>query len=285
MQKILSLTALSLLLSFAVLTPAQAAKPLSSSAKSGSTPVGNDISYPQCGSTLPTGHAFGIVGVNGGTAAKTNPCLAEQLTWANAATGGTSQPKAQLYVNTANPGEVIDQITTWPTNNTDETGYTPNNPYGLCSGANDAACSWQYGWNRAVEAVNDRFLPAATAAAVDTNPASYVWWLDVETGNTWQSGSPEALARNAASLEGMAAHYNYRGAKVGVYSTNSQWGQIVGSSVTSASNLYGLDNWQAGALTLRGAKSNCANTPFTPTAKVTITQYVSAGLDYDYSCL
>ena len=31
-----------------------------------SATVGNDISYPQCGMRLPAGHAFGVVGVNGG---------------------------------------------------------------------------------------------------------------------------------------------------------------------------------------------------------------------------
>lgn len=278
MRKLLPILGLTLFVSVFALTPAQAAKP-------GSEPIGNDISYPQCGSTLPTKHAFGIVGVNGGTAAKTNPCLAEQLTWAYSAVGGTSQPKAQLYVNTANPGEVIDQITTWPTSNTDKTGYTTTNPYGDCSGANDLACSWQYGWNRAVESIVDRFEPAAVAAGVDATPANYVWWLDVETGNTWQSGSTEALARNAAALEGWVSHYQFKGAKVGVYSTSYQWGQIVGGTVATTSNLNGLDNWIPGAKTLRGAKQNCSKTPFTAGSKVTITQYVSNNLDYDYSCV
>src|SRR5688572_8904768 len=33
--------------------------------------VGVDVSYPQCGGPLPTGQAFAIVGVNGGSAATT----------------------------------------------------------------------------------------------------------------------------------------------------------------------------------------------------------------------
>lgn len=76
--------------------PVQAAKP-------GSQSVGNDISYPQCGTTLPAKQAFGIVGVNGRAATKTNQCRGEQLEWAYRSVGGTSQPKARLYVNTANP--------------------------------------------------------------------------------------------------------------------------------------------------------------------------------------
>lgn len=283
MKRILPFVALFALAMIASSSPAQAAKPVSSGPKT--TPVGNDISWPQCGKSLPASHAFGIVGVNGGTAANTNPCLAEQLVWAHAAVGGTSQPLAQLYVNTANPGEVIDRITTWPTSNTDKTGFTTDNPYGSCAGANDRACSWQYGWNRAVEAVIDRFEPAAVSARVNSVASAYVWWLDVETMNTWQSGSTEALIRNRAALEGMASHYQSKGAKVGLYSTNYQWGQIVGDTVGPDSNLFGLDSWMAGARSLKGAQSNCKNPPLTAGGNVTIAQYVSGSLDYNYSCV
>jgi hypothetical protein len=44
--------------------------------------VGADVSYPQCGTPMPTGQAFAVVGVNGGRPTTTNPCLADQLAWA-----------------------------------------------------------------------------------------------------------------------------------------------------------------------------------------------------------
>lgn len=283
MKKILRVFLVSIVLAAAMPAAANAAgKP---GTGTGTGFVGNDISWPQCGTALPTGHVFGIVGVNGGTAATTNPCLAQQLSWAFRASGASSQPKAQLYVNTANPGEVISQITTWPTGNTDKTGFTTSNPYGVCTGGNDMACSWQYGWNRAVEAVVDRFQPAAAAANVNPSPSAYVWWLDVETENTWQSGSTPALERNRAALEGMAGLYKSKGAKVGVYSTGYQWGVITGNTVGPASNLYGLDSWLAGARNLKDAQAKCAAAPLTAASKVTLTQYVSGSLDYDYSCL
>jgi hypothetical protein len=261
---------------------ALAAKP--SSGAQPAEPVGYDISWPQCGKKLPSGQAFGIVGVNGGNAATTNPCLASQLVWANKSVGGSVQPKIQLYVNTANPGEVIDQITTWPTSNTDKTGYTTSNPYGTCQGDNDKACSWQYGWNRAVEDNIDRFTPAASAAKINSAVSAYTWWLDVETMNTWQSGSSEALERNSATLEGMTHYFTSKGAHVGLYSTALQWNEIVGGSIDPGSNLNGLPNWRPSGASLENAKVNCSLAPLTDSGSIVLTQYIQQNLDKNHSC-
>lgn len=283
MKKISALFALVILSVVAVPSVAFAAKPPAPV----TTPelVGYDVSYPQCGKRLPTDQYFGIVGVNGGTAATTNTCLAEQLVWANKSKTGSKQPKVQLYVNTANPGEVINQITTWPTSNVDKTGFTTANPYGTCSGANDLACSWQYGWNRSVEANLDRFVPAARAAGIDQQATAYTWWLDVETMNTWQSGSTDALARNTAALEGFAKYYQSKGATVGLYSTAVQWSQITGTTVSATSNLNGLANWRPSGASLANAKDNCSVAPLTAGGFISLTQYVVKGIDNNHSCI
>lgn len=253
--------------------------------------VGYDVSWPQCGESLPTG-PFGIVGVNGGTASKPNPCLSEQLVWANTSTGGTNQDKVQVYVNTANPGMLLDDPQynvreTWPTNNIDPAGNVAPNPHGECDGTNSLACSWQYGWNRSVEAAQSYFVPAAEAAGITPEPSAYKWWLDVETENSWQNDydtSPEAYQKNVATLEGMTAYYHSLGARVGIYSTNYQWGVITNDAVGADSNLNGLDSWLAGARTLKGAQSNCT-LPALTGGEVVLTQYVSKGLDHNYSCI
>src|SRR4051812_21415892 len=239
------------------------------------TKVGYVVSYPQCGNSLPSARAFGIVGVNGGLSTKANPCLPAQLRWAAKSNGSTSQPKTQLYLNTANPGEVRTTVTTWP-----KSGTTP---YGACDGSNSTACSWQYGWQRASNSILNYFTPAARSAAVDGRPASYTWWLDVETTNTWQSGSSAALERNRASLEGMAAYILARGGKVGVYSTGQQWSQIVGS-VPSSSNLAGRPSWLAGSSSLSDAQSDCRNPALTPGGRVALTQYIVNGFDRNNAC-
>ncbi|MFE8886815.1 hypothetical protein ACFYLX_13305 [Pseudarthrobacter enclensis] len=263
------------------MAPAAAAPPAG-----GTDPVGNDVSWPQCGKTLPASPAFAIVGVTGGLANNTNPCLRDQLDWAGKATVGTTQPKVALYVNTANPGH---EGSWWPSSNTYGNANV-SNPYGTCDakgaaeGPVDLPCSYMYGYAKAYDDATIRGI---------ANPGDYFWWLDVETGNSWQTGTLDATALNRATLEGMAGYFkgitagrtdlNGKPAGVGIYSTGSQWGTIAGT-VPAGSPLAGLPSWLAGAKTLRGAQSNCSLPGLTPGSPVTVTQYVSAGLDYDYAC-
>ena len=229
--------------------------------------LGNDVSWPQCNKALPEGQAFGIVGVNGGLANNTNPCFAEQLEWAEQSLGGTAQPLVALYVNTANPGH---QGSWWPVSN-EYGGTVVDNPYGECKGAEDAACAYMYGYAKAYDNVHLR--------GVD-NPTVYLWWLDVETENSWSADK----RANRADLEGMTDYLHSIGADVGLYSTGFQWGQIVGQ-VDPDSSLFFLPSWLAGARTLNGAKNNCSLAPLTAGGEVTMTQFVSRGFDYDYSCI
>lgn len=249
------------------------------------TTIGYDVSYPQCGKALPYSHAFGVVGVNDGLPRSTNPCLASQLAWAWKSSGSVrSQPKAQVYLNTANPGAVTPKVASWPSS-----GSTP---YGTCTGTNSTACSWEYGWLRAGESATS-FAQGARTAAVDARISSYIWWLDVETTNSWQAPGQDlvadktstASARNRATLEGMTAYLVGQGGRVGLYSTSYQWGQIVGTTPTT-SNLAGRNSWIAtGTNTLSGATSYCAKPALTPGGHVTLTQYAVSGYDRDHSCV
>ncbi len=265
---------------------ALAAKPSASGSSSTSSTeqVGYDISYPQCGKKLPTDQYFGIVGVNGGNAATTNSCLADQLVWASKARKGSNQSKLQVYVNTANPGEIISQISTWPSSSTDSNGTVPANPYGACNGGNDRACSWLYGWNRSIY-TEGAFKAAANNKGLNSNTGDYVWWLDVETMNTWQSGSNEALIRNTAAIEGFGAYYQSKNAHIGLYSTATQWSQITGNNIGSQSNLNALPNWRPSGASLNNAKSNCKVAPLTSGGYISLTQYVIRNLDYNHSCI
>lgn len=248
------------------------------------TPLGIDISYPQCGVKVPKTQAFGIVGVNGGLATTTNPCLKDQLAWAKQSVGGTNQAKVQLYLNTANPGGL--GTASWPLSNIDPSGNLIANPYGFCDGKDTLACAWQYGWNRAVQDVVERFQPIAPIVGLSADPANYTWWLDVETSNTWKiSGSLFDTKSNTAALEGMTAYLKSVNATVGLYSTAYQWSQIVGLAVNGSSNLNGLKNWRPGGANLTTAKAACTAKPLTTGGSVHLTQFISRSLDYNYSCL
>jgi hypothetical protein len=293
-------------LMFATAAPAIAAKPShgGGGGGSGSTTTGYDISYPQCGTSFPSSTAFGIVGVNGGLANDLNPCLGpassytqSELYWAVATSNkGSSQPKASLYVNTADPGNVYNgsPIADWPT-----AGTTPD--YGACTtttvttssgtsnvGENSPACAWQYGYNMASQDAA-RLTSAADAinvqkppTPVPTSPGSYPWWLHVETANTWQSGTA-GQAMNVADLQGMIAALKAANvATVGAYSTSSQWNTITGGTTSASGSLWKIPNWIAGARTLSGAKSNCTQTSFTG-GSISVTQWASQP-DGDYAC-
>jgi hypothetical protein len=293
-------------LAAAIAGPALAAASGHSSGASRSALTGNDVSYPQCGTAFPPGPAFGIAGVNGGLANDLNPCLGpssaypsysqSELYWAVAdSTGGTSQPAASLYLNTADPGDVYNgsPVADWPTSGT--------TPYGTCAttivttstgtytvGADSPACAWQYGYDKAAQDVSwvssaaeaiDAQSPQVTVSAA---AGTYPWWLDVETVNTWQSGTG-GQAMNVADLQGMVAALQQSGAlSVGAYSTAAQWNQVTGGTASSSGSLYGIPDWIPGAKTLSRAKSNCGLASFTG-GRIAVTQWAGHP-DSDYAC-
>jgi hypothetical protein len=246
----------------------------------GKNATGYDVSYPQCNLALPSGQAFGIVAVNEGLPNNTNPCLADEISWAQLSSGASNsgasdsgaskQPKASLYVNTADPGN--HGITDWPVNNTDPLyGYQVWDPYGTCRGGNGQACAWLYGRNMAE-------LDAKTRGV--QNPGNYRWWLDVETLNSWEDNNP---GNNRADLEGMAAYFLRIGARVGLYSTPKQFQPLTGT-VKPGSPLYRLPDWIPGAKTLAQAKKNCRLAPLTGGGTVTVTQWKTKPANSDFSC-
>ncbi len=260
--------------------------------------LGIDVGFPQCNTTLPSNQAFGIVNVNGGKASNVNLCLYQQLRWAQQSTGlSPNQPKLQLYVNTASPGNYYKNtklVTNWPKDSTDPTGY--NTGYG-CSGGNTIACARQYGWERAQEAVGYFVRTATTVSDLSTDPAAYTWWLDVETLNTWHSGrEKDGYKKNVATLEGYADYFDSIAGlvRLGIYSTNPQWKQIVGTgNIASTSPLKPAPTWYAigTGFTVNNAYNVCVNNSpsYQPlagtTGKIELVQFVWNNLDYNYSCI
>ncbi len=247
----------------AVLGPAAAATAFDGE----STATGHDVSYPQCGSPLPLREDIAVVGVNAGTGTTTNPCLAEQLAWADAPAAGGQERLGDVYVNTANPGHLADW---WPAADLTPAGLPVPNHYGSCRGAEDSACGYVYGWSIATDDVLRRGV---------TRPVERTWWLDVETVNTWSWDR----AANRAVLEGMADAIRRTGARVGLYSTARQW-RLIAGTVPASSPLVGLPAWLSGSITQAGAEAACAGPPLTPGGRVERAQWVSGSVDRDTAC-
>lgn len=245
-------------LSLAVASPAAAAS-THASGKAPKATRGYDVSWPQCGGSLPSNPLFGIVGVNKGIVFSANPCLATEIHWA----GGT---RAQLYANTGNPGPQLSSH--WPTGQATPRTCSATSP-------DTADCAFDYGWNAARDSYADASA-AWSSLALGGSPAASPWWLDVETGNSWRTDT----TLNVAALQGAVAGLQSEGVStIGVYSTQYQWTQITGGSSALSANA----SWIAGASSLRNAQSRCAGPSFTG-GRVALVQYPASGFDADLAC-
>jgi len=230
-------------------TPAAFARPRTPPAPT----VGYDVSYPQCSGALPDNPLFGIVGVSDGLAYGENPCLASQYAWA-----ARAPQVPAFYMNTGNPGSQSTRVSWYG-----QAGPLP------CGPADEAGCAYDYGYNGAAQAF------ALAGSQVGTAPAAAaMWWLDVETANSWSSDS----ALNRRDIQGSVDYLTSQGVAIGVYSTPYQWSQI-----TNGMQLGGtVANWVAGALNVKRAPSQCS--PSFSGGPVVLVQYPSAGFDADYVC-
>jgi hypothetical protein len=236
---------------------------------------GHDISWPQCGTSYPTDGSFGIVGVTNGRAWSSNPCLASEYKWA------ATYPRAgDLYMNTANPAPRSSYY--WPATGASDPAFCRDSTV-----TTDPGCAYDYGWHTAADALS-------TARAGVGAGATGFWWLDVETGNTWNGDA----SSNAADLQGSIDYLMAQPvAGVGVYSTGYQWGVITGgystnnssqyaaawsSEFTSPNGIGGSPSWVAGASGPSDAPSYCSSSFLGTTTW--LVQYIAGGFDVDYSC-
>jgi hypothetical protein len=222
-----------------------------------------DVSYPQCGGRLPGGN-LAVVGVTAGLPWSTNSCLASEYAWA------ASKPQpAQLYMNTSNPE-------TASSNWSVRAGSGPR----TCSAANLADpssvdCAYNYGWNSA----NDALVRATRA--IGAGARTHAWWLDVETGNSWNG----TTAANTEDLKGSVDYL--RGANVpavGFYSTGYQWGVITSRYHPPTGPTSSPPNWVAGAIDATQATSWCSPTQSFSGGAVRLVQYPSGRFDGDTVC-
>ncbi|HWF57408.1 MAG TPA: hypothetical protein VG520_03555 [Candidatus Dormibacteraeota bacterium] len=247
-----------------------------------SSTTGFDVSWPQCPSSFPGGGAFGIVGVTNGRPWGANPCLSTQYAWA---AGLPSAPG--FYMNTANPAPHSSFY--WPASGSSDPALCKDS-----TSVADPGCAYDYGWWAADNALTSTVAALSAAGAPSYVATSSAWWLDVETGNSW-NGTGSA---NAADLQGSIDYLRSHGIpSVGLYSTGYQWNAITGGYTTRSApsyasawqaeftSAYGISSspdWVAGAGSARQAARLCSSS-FTGAA-VQLTQYPLGGFDADLRC-
>jgi hypothetical protein len=234
---------------------------------------GYDLSFPQCGTTVPsssdrTTYAFGIVGVTGGKAFTTNSC------WSSEYSAVTSEGLgASFYMNLNSP------LATTSSNG--QTG-----PAGTCAKSDKSCSNYNYGWNAAAAAYATVKGSAGTSVA-DGSP----WWLDVETANLWSGNKTLDNLVIQGAIDFFHREVTYPGAQpasstqyidaattVGIYSDASSWSRIAGGQ-----SYAGIPAWVTGASSLGSAPSLCT-TPSFDGGPVWLVQHPQSTYDQDYAC-
>lgn len=206
--------------------------------------TGYDISWPQCGHANPEADSLAVIGVTGGMPDVESSDPTRHAHDHNPCLqeqwqwASTQSLAPMVYVNTANPPANLN--------------------------ANQA---YAYGYGAAANAYTFATQQGVVAA---------MWWLDVETGNSW-SADKDA---NYAALRGTYDFLTQQGLTVGVYSTAYQWQQIAG-----ANTLPGAPLWLAGPSNASEAQAACSD----PTQRFAggvpwLIQYPRAPFDGDISC-
>lgn len=216
---------------------------------------GYDYSYVQCSSSAPA-LSFGVVGVNAGYPfTYYNSCLGAQY-------GAGPLNNTAMYVNTGYD----------PTYTAIDGRHTTSD-CATASGAIVAAAAQQAAWAVGCSEA-ERDVSYATGQGASANPE--MWWLDVETANSWSSTD---LSLNRYTIQGLIAELrSLSTAPVGVYSTSAQWKTITGGYQPAVDA-----TWVAtGQRTLKRARPYCTGTSFTG-APIWLVQYV-ATYDHDLAC-
>jgi hypothetical protein len=202
-----------------------------------------DVSWPNCKTSPATNFHEGVIGVTGGLDFRPNNCLAGETTWF---------AHYALYMNTGYPGIAYGK----------KFISSPKH----CSVSNKQCLAYNYGFAAAEYGIH---LAARSGVYSD------LWWLDVETDNSWTSNT----AVNRASLEGSVAaiQQNSFVAEVGIYSTPDQWAAITGGWQN------GLPAWLGtGLVSEQAAAKECATTAFTG-GSIWLSQYTPK-LDANVAC-
>ncbi len=226
--------------------------------------TGFDVSWPNCGVALPDGARFGIIGITGGHAFSTNPCLRTE--YALARHSGV----VRLYINLNMPHGATAK-------------YGARGPAGRCALMSALCRAYNYGY-MAARAAWVYAVRQLGHAAVRTS-----WWLDVEVLNRWSTSTAvhDRVIQGALDFLGPRGRYgaSSKGYRVGIYSTNYQWRVVAGAYYKPR-----VAVWYAtveGSAALATSRCAWASSSYGFTGgPVRVVQFrpTSSRLDADYAC-
>lgn len=206
-------------------------------------PVIAGVSWPNCNEKFTDLTFSGIVGVNDGLDFSSNPCLGSEVQ--------LFHNSYALYLNTGYPGKSY--------------GLKYEDYPNKCRSSNLNCLAYNYGYNDVLYSV--RYANLA-------NAHSYVWWLDIESDNSWTN----SYKQNRQTLIGMvdALKKTTFRSVIGFYSYPDQWKSITNNWKPN----YPV--WVASATASESlAKGYCVAT--FSNAPVWLSQYTT-NLDYNYNC-
>jgi hypothetical protein len=203
--------------------------------------LGYDLSYPNCVHGRPATKAFAIVGVNGGKAFTFNACLRRESAWYP-----STAPRA-FYLNTGYEVGFRRLIAAACRRSGSVRRGSIAEAYAI--GCSEAASSVQH----------------VSGLGLD---APAVWWLDVETANSWSSSH----AINTAVVRGIIDFLSRLtpSPAIGIYSRPRWWRQITAGWRTA------IPEWVPSSTSLCPA-------PFSA-GPVWLHQTANPGIDIDAAC-
>jgi hypothetical protein len=182
---------------------------------SGST--GYDAAQGNCPATPPPASmgysTFGVLNTTGGRPFTANTCLGQEISSAQAA--GTA---VSFYFNTGYVGAYGQDVTGGCNAAASAKGYTGKTAQAYAIGCSE----FDYAYSQA------------------GGVKGGMWWLDVETANSWSSAN---RSLNVNTIQGAIDEgHAVTGSWVGVYSSKSAWKTITGNAAVSADADWGLVN-------------------------------------------
>ncbi|HTW19264.1 MAG TPA: hypothetical protein VME70_03510 [Mycobacteriales bacterium] len=215
--------------------------------------VGYDVGDASCGSALPSGGAFGVVGATAGKPFHPSPCLAAEYAWARSLTYSP-----QYYVNLADPGH---KSSHWGKGGPKVCHRKPKY---------DVGCAYDYGVETAQTALG--YVRATGSSGKGR------WWLDVEPDNSW-GVSRAGIAANIADIQG-ALHFlrKHPHISAGIYTETVWWVEIADDIRMSHTTV-----WGGGANSKHHARENCKKHSITG-GPALLAQWIVGTTDHDIAC-